>query len=173
MTMQMRHGLASVATIVDHQSVASLFEPHLVGPLRGFQQEMAEQRLVVGFGLRDPRDGLLRYQQHVRWRLWGDVTKSQNQIIFVDDLCRDLASDDFFKESHRDFGFWILDLSIESRHSGSAGILLASLGNATIRRQGCRRSQWPLLSAFRVPHSAFDSSVTTRPERSRRCLSPL
>jgi hypothetical protein len=39
------------------------------------------------------RQGLLRYDQRVQWRLRIDVIKSDADIVLVNDVCRDLAFD--------------------------------------------------------------------------------
>ena len=99
--VKMGHGFATIPTVVDHQPVAPFFQPDFLGDLRRFEQQMAEQSLVAAFGFRDAGDRPLRHQQHMFGRLRSNVTKGQHQVIFVNNLRRDLPFDDFFKKSHR------------------------------------------------------------------------
>src|SRR5437879_3156154 len=46
--MQVGHGFAGVRTVVDHQTIAGLFQSRLVGHLGGFEQEVPEHPLIIG-----------------------------------------------------------------------------------------------------------------------------
>ena len=54
--------------------------------------------MVLRRRLGDARDGLSRDKQGVCRRLGFDVAKSHDQVVFVNDVGRNLASDDFFKD---------------------------------------------------------------------------
>ena len=54
--------------------------------------------LVVGrLGIRQSGDGPFWDDEHVHGCLWLDVAKGQHQIIFIDNVRRDLPRDDFLK----------------------------------------------------------------------------
>lgn len=61
---------------------------------------MAKQRLIASACLRDARNGLLRHDEDMSRRLWRDVAEGQHKIVFVNNLRRDFARDDLFKQSH-------------------------------------------------------------------------
>jgi len=92
--MQMRHGLARMRAIVENQPEPGFGDPELTSNFSGLQQQVPEYLVVLGFRVRNAGDRLLRDDQHMLRRLGIDITKSQNQVVFVYDVGRDLAGDD-------------------------------------------------------------------------------
>src|ERR1035437_5129188 len=103
MAVQVRHSLAGIRTVVEHQAVAGLSQPQLVRHLGSLEQEMTEDLMVFRFGLGHARDGLSGDNQDVRWGLWPDVAKGHHEIILIDDRCGDFAGDDLLEQrlAHR------------------------------------------------------------------------
>ena len=97
MHVQMRHGLAAVAPVVDHEPVA-VFEPELLREGGGGEEEVTKDRLVGGRGLADARDELLRDDEHVHRCLRVDVVDGNAVLVFVRQLGRDLAVDDLLED---------------------------------------------------------------------------
>lgn len=64
MHVQVGHALPAVPPVVDHQPIPRGFETEAPGDFRRLQNQMANQRVVDGTGLRDPRDGLAGNHQH-------------------------------------------------------------------------------------------------------------
>ena len=96
--MQMRDGLATVCPIVEHETIAGLFESHLLRDFSGLEQQMAERLMISGRGFCDARDGFLGDDKNVRRRFGCDVLERDHEVVFINDLRRDFARDDFFKQ---------------------------------------------------------------------------
>ena len=97
--VQVGNGFATVCSIVYHHSESFFGIPFLTGDLADLQHEMAKEFLVARVGQRYSRDWLLGNQEKVGWGLRGNVAKAKAEIVFVDDVGRDLPGDDFFKKS--------------------------------------------------------------------------
>jgi hypothetical protein len=109
--MQVRHGFTAVVTIVNHEPVAGFFQAQFFRHFGGFKQQVAEQVLVVGLGFGDARDQFFGDNQNVRRRLRADVAEGEDGIVFVNDVRRDFARDDFFKKSFQ--SIFILSLKLK------------------------------------------------------------
>lgn len=96
--MQMRHGFAAIRTVVEDEAIAGLFEAQFFGNFCSLEQEMTKRLLIRWGGFRNARDGLLGNDQGVGWSLRGDVFEGDDQVVFINDLGRDFARDDFFKK---------------------------------------------------------------------------
>ena len=96
--MQVRHGLAGIRAVVEHEAKTILLEAKLLRDRGGFEHQMAEHLVILRRRFGDARDGFLRNQQNVRRRLWVDVAKGDDEVVFINDLRRDFARDDFFKQ---------------------------------------------------------------------------
>src|ERR1041385_2369744 len=59
---------------------------------------MAQNLVIVGRCLSNPGNRFLRHDQHVTRRLRFDIVESQDQIILINNLCRDFARDDFLEQ---------------------------------------------------------------------------
>lgn len=100
MHMQMRDALAAVTTVIDNKS-ETILQSQLTRDLCGRQEEMTEQRLVIGAGLADARYSLARNDEHVRRRLWCDIAESDAVRVLVQERRRDLPLGDALKEGLR------------------------------------------------------------------------
>ncbi len=96
--VQMRNGLASVAPIVDHEPVTAFFQPERCGHFCGFEKQMPQRALVRLGRVGDSRDGLFGDDQDMDRCMGMNVSKGQNNDVFVHDLRRNFAGRDFFKE---------------------------------------------------------------------------
>ena len=137
----MRHGFAGVRAMVDHEA-KTLGELELAGDRTGDEEEMAEDRLVLGFGLTDPGYHFFGDNQEVDGRLRLDVVEHDTEFILVFDAGRDLARDDFFKDGHRRMG----DTGARAervRERSDTGILSVARFRKT-DRQECLFHPWPL-----------------------------
>jgi hypothetical protein len=61
---------------------------------------VTEQRLVARMRLADARDRFLGDDEDVRGRLRFDVVEGEHEVVFIDDLRRDLTGDEFLEEGH-------------------------------------------------------------------------
>lgn len=171
MTVEVRDGFAAVRTVVDDQTVTRSIKPLLGGNLRRFEEQVAEQRLILRLRLGDAGDGLAWNDEDVDGRLRSDVAKREHLIVFIDDLRRDFARGNFFKQ-----GFAHADVlpqfakrpkknhRINSAHSRSVVSLRSTL-RRNIRIWSRKRSQRGL-------HRSAPSSCLThgrRPEKRTNC----
>src|ERR1035441_2510790 len=103
MAVQVRHSLAGIRTVVEHQPVARLIQPQLVRHLSSLEQQMPKDLVVLRGGLGKARDGLSGDNQDVRWGLWPDVVKGHHEVVLINDRCGDFASDDLLEQrlAHR------------------------------------------------------------------------
>ena len=97
--MQVRHGFAGVGTVVEDETVAAFFQAEFLRDFGGFEQQMAEGLMIFGAGFGEARTWFLGNDQNVRRRLRLDVAEGDDQVVFEDDVRRDFAGDDFFKQS--------------------------------------------------------------------------
>ena len=97
-TMQVRHRFASVGAVVDDQSIAAFFQPQPRRDVAGFEQQMAKHTMVFRGRFGDTGNRFLRHKQHMHRGLRFDVAECQQQIVLVNNVGRDFARDDFFKE---------------------------------------------------------------------------
>ena len=98
--MEMGNGFPRVGTIVDDQAVASAVQTQQAGDFGGLEEEVAEHRLIGGACLAHAHNRLLRHDQYVRGRLRLEVVESEDKVILVHDPGRQLAGNEFLKESH-------------------------------------------------------------------------
>lgn len=92
--MKMKNGLARSGSIVDDQS-KGVFHTKLSRDSANRQHEMSEQHLVIGLGIGQFFDGLLRYHQHVNRGLRVDVLDRDTVVVFVEFIRRYLTANDF------------------------------------------------------------------------------
>src|SRR5690606_29079585 len=93
MQMQVEHGLAGAGAVVDDQP-EGIADAGGGGDLAGGGHQVAEQRPVVVAGIHQPGDGFSGDQQQMGGSLGGDVADGETELVFVEDLARDLAIDD-------------------------------------------------------------------------------
>jgi hypothetical protein len=95
--VQVEYRLAVAGAVVDGKA-EGIAAAGLRGELRGGQQEVAEQGLVLGGGVGKLRDGLARNQQQVRRRAGIDVLERHAVRILVHDRGRQLPVDDLLEQ---------------------------------------------------------------------------
>src|SRR5690606_10417951 len=128
--MQVRHRLAGMRTVV-YDEAKAIGELQLSGNHARGQEEMTEQRLVVGLGLADARDDLLGNDEQVYGRLRLDIVQDQAVLVLVLDSRRNLARDDSFEDGFHGDGGMKQDLA-------DAGNPLSALPSAIQRRARAR-----------------------------------
>jgi len=94
----MRHALAAVAAVVDHEAVAGLGDTKFFRERGGGEQEMAEGGLVAGRGFADAGNKFLRDHEHMHRCLRVDVVDGDAEVVFMRELGGDLAVNDFLEE---------------------------------------------------------------------------
>jgi len=99
MHMQMRHAFTCVRSAVNHDSITT-GKVQLLRHVARNQKQFAEQRGVLIGRVRKTRNGFLRHDQDMHWRLGIDVVKRNRVVVFPDDFGRNLAGYDFFKNRH-------------------------------------------------------------------------
>ena len=96
--VEMRNGFSAVGAVVDDQTKTVFGEAFLFGDLRGGQEEVSEDGLIGGLGFGYASDRLAGNDEVVDGCLRRDVLEADAEIVFVDDVRRDLAIADFFKK---------------------------------------------------------------------------
>ena len=99
--MQMRNSFASVGTVVDDEAEAA-FEGEFAGHGAGGEQEVAEDRLLVGRGFADAGDDGLGDNEQMHGSGRGDVVDNDAVVVLVFDLGGNFAGDDAFEEGGHD-----------------------------------------------------------------------
>ena len=97
-TVEMRDGFAGVGAVVEHEPETVLGQPELLRDFRRLDQEMAEDLMIVGLRLGDPRDRLFRNDQDVDGRLRFDVMERNDLVVFVNNFRGDFPRDEFFEQ---------------------------------------------------------------------------
>lgn len=95
--MQMSNSFASVGAVIDHEAKAA-GEAEFAGDGAGGEQEVAEDRLLVGRGLADAGNDRLGDDEQVDGSLRGDVVDDDAELVLVFDFGGDFAGDDAFEE---------------------------------------------------------------------------
>ena len=97
--VEMWDRLPPVIPRIDHQPIPRLVDRLTPGDIRRTNQEVTQQNLV--FRLRDlhPRKRFLWNHQNVVWSLRADIPESKTEFIIVNDVRRDLATNDFSENS--------------------------------------------------------------------------
>ncbi len=100
--MEMGNRFSPLFSVVDDQPKSPLGGPDAesFGDLSGGEQEMPESLPIVVLRLANSGDHPLRHDEDVDGSLTIDVAESDADIVLVDDVCGNLASDDFFEERH-------------------------------------------------------------------------
>lgn len=96
--MQMRHGFAGVRAVVEDEPKTILREAEFLRDLARLEHQVAENLVIFSRRFGDAGNGFLRNQQNVRRGLRVDVAKGDDEVVFINDLRRDFARDDFFKQ---------------------------------------------------------------------------
>ena len=96
--MEVGDGFASMSSVVDDDAEAIFGIAFLSRDLSRLEHEVPEEGLVSRLRKSDAGDGFFGDEKKVDRSLGGDITKAERQVIFIDDVGRDFAGDDFFKE---------------------------------------------------------------------------
>ena len=97
--MQMRNGFAGVRAVVEDEPVAAGFQAKFFRYFSGLQQKMAQDLMIFTFCFAETGDRLFGNDENVRWSLRIDVAKGDDLGVLENNVRRDFAGDDFFKES--------------------------------------------------------------------------
>jgi hypothetical protein len=100
MHVQMINRLATVATAIQDRA-KTIGEVQFNRQFSRDDQQVAQQGLIFNSRVCQGRDRLPRNDQHVGGGLGIDIPKRQALRIFVNDVCGDLAINDFLKDCHR------------------------------------------------------------------------
>ena len=98
MQVQMKHGLAGTAAVVDHGAIAGE-QVAFRGQLCRYQLQFAKQRLVSVLRIVQRGKMLSRANQNVRGRLGIDVFEREHVVVFIDKLRGNLLRADFAKKA--------------------------------------------------------------------------
>jgi hypothetical protein len=98
--VEMRNSFSAMGSVIDHEAVSAFGDVFPSRYLCRRQKKSAEQGLICLFGSTDPRNGRLWNAQNMHWRLRRDIPKGQTELVFKNDVGRNLAGDDFFEKGH-------------------------------------------------------------------------
>ena len=99
----MRHGLAGIAAMVDHDPVAGFKDTQLSRHLLGGEQELPKQGFVGRNGFADSSNDPLGDDEHVNGGLRCNVMEGNPEVGFRHDLSGNLSRDDFFEQGHDNY----------------------------------------------------------------------
>lgn len=115
--MQVVYRLASVLPRIHDQTKTRRANSFLLCNLTGLEDEVTEEALVFGHDLRQGTNLLLGYQDNMHARLRIDVSKSQAEIVLIDDIRRYLSIDDLLENGHTGTRFNFLSHCRADRHA--------------------------------------------------------
>ena len=97
MAMQVGHRLARGGTVVENEPETGLADPKVLCHLSGFEQQMAKDFVIFRRSLGDTGNRFLGNNQDMGRRLRLSISKSQHQLVFIDNRGRDLSRNDLFE----------------------------------------------------------------------------
>ena len=97
--MQVKDALPRIRALVDDDAVARLAEPEVLGDLACREHDVSEHRRIVWRRVANAHDVLLRDDEDVSRRHRSEIFERERVLVLEDDLRRDLARDDFAKET--------------------------------------------------------------------------
>jgi hypothetical protein len=97
--VQMRNGFAGIRAVVDDETVTAFAKAEGLRHFGGFEEQMAENLVILGCGVINTRDGLSWNDQDMDRGGGFDVAKSEYEIVLVNNLSRDFACGDLFEQS--------------------------------------------------------------------------
>jgi hypothetical protein len=113
--VQMRHRLAAVRTVIDDQPKTGIEDAFLFRHGLRDQEKMAQQRFIGCRGGTDSRDFFFWNDQDMDGRLRMNIVKGNAEVIFVGNLRRNFAGDDFRENrAHKNNQTWTQRRMIES-----------------------------------------------------------
>src|SRR6266849_883633 len=152
--VEMEDGLAGAGAVVEDGAVAGE-EIFFGGEFRGDHQELAEERLVFGWGVVKGFKMFARAEEDVYGSLRADVFKSEEIGVFVDKFRGNFFRADFAEEA----------IFVEIFRSGIGHGLAPATGGSSRRRTiGVN----PSLARNCSPNSRAASSPETLPTRTRK-----
>ena len=100
--VQMVDTLAAILSVVNDNPVASLVKSLLLGNLGDGDHQMAEHGGVGLVGLAQLGEALSVFWDHqkVGFANWSNVSESQADIVFVNDVCWDFLGNNLVKNCH-------------------------------------------------------------------------
>ena len=98
MQMDLEHGLAAIAIAVHHDAVAVLIETLLLGVRRRRQSQTPYDFRMHRWHIVQCGEIRLRHEQHMHRRLRRDIVEREQMRVFVNDLRRYLAAQDFVED---------------------------------------------------------------------------
>ena len=102
MNVQMVDALPTVRTRIDDSPITAI-KTENIGDFGNRQQQMSTKFRIDRIKLTQRDNRLFRNEQNMHRSLRSDIAKRQTQIIFVDDICRYFAIDNFQKDCQRRF----------------------------------------------------------------------
>ncbi len=106
--MQMVNRLTAIFTAVDDNSIA-VGESGLFRDAFSGQQEMSHEGVIGRFGIRELGDRFFGDHQNMHRSLGINIFEGQTEIIFIDNISRNFAADDFAENGFGCFAhanFW-------------------------------------------------------------------
>lgn len=96
--MQMRDRFPAIAAIVDDQAIAILLQTRFFCNFGCLEKQMAQDLMVVRLCFAHSRNALFGNDQNVNRRLGSAIAKSENKVIFVNDVRRNFPGNDLFED---------------------------------------------------------------------------
>ncbi len=93
----MRDGFAAVRPVIDDDAVTAVIEAFFFGNMPRGKKQLAQKRFIPILSLRDAFDFAFRNDEDVSRSLRIDVSKGEQSLRFIDNVCRDLPRDDFLE----------------------------------------------------------------------------
>ena len=100
--MQMVDALPTVRTRIDDSPITAI-KTENTRDFGNRQQQMSTKFCIARIKLTQRDNRLFRNEQHMHRSLWSDIAKRQTDVIFVDDIGRYFAVDDFQKDCQQRF----------------------------------------------------------------------
>ncbi len=97
--MEVGDGFSAVRAVIYNEAVAAFGDAFFFRYFMGLEQKVPEERGIGCASLGYARKGLFRNDQEVNGCLRVDVAQDDTQIILIEDIRRNGAIDNFFKES--------------------------------------------------------------------------
>ncbi len=98
MAMQVGDGFTCVRPIIEDQPEAGLAEPELARYFAGLEQQMPEDLVVLGFGIRDARNGSFRNHQHMHGCLRLDIAEGKHLVVLIDNRRWNFPGDNLLEQ---------------------------------------------------------------------------
>lgn len=98
--MQVGNGFAPMASVIDDDAKSCGVEALLPGQFGCGEEKMSQQTGLFRCRFSEPGDENLGNDEGMKGSLRVDVTDGDAAIILMEDVGRNFAGHDFFKESH-------------------------------------------------------------------------